>query len=37
MNAAKSGFTEPCQLLINAKADVNAAEKWCAFMFEICC
>ena len=34
--AAKKGDMEACQLLIDAKADVNATDE-CAFVFEICC
>jgi hypothetical protein len=32
--AAFNGQTEPCQLLIAGKADVNATDE-CAFLFEI--
>jgi ankyrin repeat protein len=34
--AQEDGLAEMCQLLINAKADVNARDR-CAFMFKICC
>ena len=34
--AAEEGHTQACQLLIDAKADVNATDE-CAFVFEICC
>jgi ankyrin repeat protein len=33
-HAAGFGRTAACQLLIDAKADVNARDK-CAFMFEV--
>jgi ankyrin repeat protein len=34
--AARYDRTQARQLLIDAKADVNAADR-CVFMFEICC
>jgi hypothetical protein len=33
--AAENGHTPACQLLIDAKADVNATDE-CAVMFEMC-